>query len=377
VAKKVSPGIVDVISQPAYQSGTLEGTGMILSSNGLVLTNNHVIEGTNSVTAKLANGTSTTYGVTVLGTDATHDVALLKLTGATNLTPVPLGNSNTVKSGDAVVALGNANGQDGPPAVVSGHITRLNQSIKASDQGAGTLENLQGMLETNAPIISGDSGGALANTAGQVIGMNTAANSTPNAAGGPGTSMGFAIPINRALKIARQIAAGHAVAGIQIGLPAFLGVTVARAAGNGSSPTTSPQGQLQELRNAANQQNGYGAFGGGSGSSGTGGRCLNSNDTLSVPAHIANVSSGALVSGVLCSVPGNGPGGQTASPAAAAGMTAGSVITSINGRAVSSPAALTQALAGYHPQNTISVTWATPKGQQHTASIRLAAGPAK
>ena len=92
---------------------------------------------------------------------------------------MPLGNSNTVRVGDAVVALGNADGQDGPPTVVSGKITNLNQSIKASDQGAGSVENLHGMLQTSAPIISGDSGGALANAQGQVIGMNTAANSTP------------------------------------------------------------------------------------------------------------------------------------------------------------------------------------------------------
>src|SRR5487761_957282 len=179
VNRKVSPGIVDVISQPAYQTGTLEGTGMILSRSGLVLTNNHVVEGTSSVQAKIAN-TGKTYSVKVIGTDATDDVALLQLIGATNLTPVPLGNSNTVRVGDAVVALGNADGQDGPPTVVSGKVTSLNQSIKASDQGAGTTENLHGMLQTNAPIISGDSGGALANAQGQVIGMNTAANSTPN-----------------------------------------------------------------------------------------------------------------------------------------------------------------------------------------------------
>src|SRR5487761_1173393 len=255
VNRKVSPGIVDVISQPAYQTGTLEGTGMILSRSGLVLTNNHVVEGTSSVQAKIAN-TGKTYSVKVIGTDATDDVALLQLIGAANLTPVPLGNSNTVRVGDAVVALGNADGQDGPPTVVSGKVTSLNQSIKASDQGAGTTENLHGMLQTNAPIISGDSGGALANAQGQVIGMNTAANSTPNLGGGSSgqgtTSMGFAIPIDRALSIAQLIAGGHASAKIQIGLPAFLGVTVARASSrNGSSNATSPQAQWQELRAAA------------------------------------------------------------------------------------------------------------------------------
>src|SRR5487761_1457080 len=371
VNRKVSPGIVDVISQPAYQTGTLEGTGMILSRSGLVLTNNHVVEGTSSVQAKIAN-TGKTYSVKVIGTDATDDVALLQLIGAANLTPVPLGNSNTVRVGDAVVALGNADGQDGPPTVVSGKVTSLNQSIKASDQGAGTTENLHGMLQTNAPIISGDSGGALANAQGQVIGMNTAANSTPNLGGGSSgqgtTSMGFAIPIDRALSIAQLIAGGHASAKIQIGLPAFLGVTVARASsGNGSSNATSPQAQWQELRQAAQTQNGFGGFGGGGqgGSNGSSG-CLGSSDSSSVPSHIANVSSGALIGGVLCKT-----------PVASAGMTAGSVITSINGQAVSSPNALTKLLTQYHPGNTISVVWVAPNGKQRTSSLQLASGPAK
>ena len=367
VNRKVSPGIVHVISQPAYQTGTLEGTGMILNRSGLILTNNHVVEGTSSVTAKIAN-TGKSYNVRVIGTDAADDVALLQLIGATNLTPVPLGNSNTVRVGDAVVALGNADGQDGPPTVVSGKITNLNQSIKASDQGAGSVENLHGMLQTSAPIISGDSGGALANAQGQVIGMNTAANSTPNlGSGGQGTSMGFAIPINRALSLAQLIASGHGSGKIQIGLPAFLGVTVARnSSSNGSSTATSPQVQRQELEQAAQAPNGFGGFGpgqgGGSGSTG----CLKTSDTASVPTHIANVSSGALISGVLCGT-----------PVAAAGMTAGSVITSINGHAVSSPAALTQLLTQYHPGTTISVTWVAPNGKQHTSSLKLAAGPAK
>jgi S1-C subfamily serine protease len=365
VAQKVSPGIVDVISQPAYQSGTLEGTGMILSSNGLVLTNNHVVEGTSSIRAKIAN-TGRTYTVTVLGTDAGDDVALLKLNGASGLTPVPLGNSQRVQIGDAVVALGNAGGQDSVPAVVSGKITNLNQSIKASDQGAGTTENLHGMLQTSAPIVSGDSGGALANTSGQVIGMNTAANSSPGVGGGQASSVGFAIPINRALAIADQIAGGHASAKIQIGLPAFLGVTVARAAnGTGSSTATSPQVQLQQLQQAAQAPNGFGGFGGGQGGNGSG-ACLPTNDSLSVPSHIAPVGTGALISGVLCST-----------PVASAGMTAGSVITSINGQAITSPAALTKRLTQFHPGNTISVTWVAPSGQQHTSSLALAPGPAK
>ena len=367
VANKVSPGIVDVISQPSYQSGTLEGTGMIINSNGLVLTNNHVVEGTSSVTAKIAN-TGQTFKIQVIGTDATDDVALLKLIGATNLKKVPLGNSQSVQVGQSAVALGNAGGQDAAPTVVAGKITNLNQSINASDQGAGTTEHLRGMLQTSAPIVSGDSGGALANSQGQIIGMNTAALTSPG--GGQGTTVGYAIPINRALSIASQIAGGHASASIQIGLPPFLGVTVARSSSSsgGSSTLTSPQAQLNQLKQACTQS-GFGGFGGGGSGSASGcassRACLSSN-TDTVPPSIAQVSEGALVGGVLCNTPVN-----------SAGVTAGSVITAINGRAVTSPASLTQVLSQYHPGNTVSVTWVTPNGHQHTSPLKLAPGPAK
>jgi S1-C subfamily serine protease len=193
--------------------------------------------------------------------------------------------------------------------------------------------------------------------------MNTAANTTPNAAGGQTTSMGFAIPIDRALAIARQIASGHTTSKIQIGQPAFLGVTVARGPGNGSSNLTSPQQQLKQLQTAAG--NGFGGFGGPGGGTGKGG-CQPNNNSLSVPAHIANVGSGALISGVLCST-----------PVAGAGVTAGSVITSIGGQPVDSPATLTQRLSHDHPGQTVSVTWVAPNGKQHTASLKLAAGPVK
>jgi S1-C subfamily serine protease len=365
-ASKVSPGIVDIISRPKYQNGTLEGTGMILTSTGLVLTNNHVVEGTSKWSVKIADTGRIYKNVTVLGTDATDDVALLQLNGASGLHPVPRANSNSVQKGDPVVALGNAEGRDGKPNVVAGRVTQLNQSIKATDQGAGTTENLHGMLETNAPIVSGDSGGALANMQGQVIGMNTAANSSPSIGGGQnGASMGFAIPINTALSIATLIDHRQPSSKIQIGLPAFLGVTVASAK-SGPSTSSDPRVQRQELRNA-NREGGFGGFGGGAPSGGGGGSsCLSVNAQASVPNRIAPVGSGTLVSGVLCGTPVD-----------QAGMTGGAVITSINGQAIGSPASLTQNLSQYHPGTTVSVQWVSPSGQHHTSSMKLAAGPAK
>ncbi|HEY3952820.1 MAG TPA: trypsin-like peptidase domain-containing protein [Streptosporangiaceae bacterium] len=364
VINAVSPGIVDVVSTPSYQpGGTLAGTGMVLTSNGLVLTNNHVVEGTSHEQARIADS-GRTYGVTVLGTDATDDVALLKLNGASNLKTVPLGDSSTARSGQPVVALGNAEGQDRKPTVVTGTITDTNRSIQASDAGAGTTENLHGMLQTNAPIVEGDSGGALASTDGKVIGMNTAANT--GTTGAPSSSQGFAIPINRALSIVRQIESGSNTAPIQQGYPAFLGVTVASSK-SGPSTSSDPQQQLKQLQQQAraSQSQGLGGLngngGGGRGSHG----CL-STDQASAPSSVPNISSGVLVGGVLCGTPVD-----------QAGMTSGAVITAIDGNAISSPASLTKDLGSYRPGQTVSVTWVSQHGQHHTTSMKLAPGPAK
>ena len=224
VANKVQPGVVDINSTLKYQDGAAAGTGMVLSSNGVVLTNNHVVEGSTRLTATPVIG-GKKYRATVIGVDPTDDVALIKLQGAAGLKTVQVGDSSKIGLGTAVVAIGNAGGRGGSPTVTSGTITAKGRTITASDSGSGqNTETLHNMLQTNAPIAEGDSGGALANAAGQVIGMNTAANS--QSLGGAGTSMGFAIPINRALAIARQIAAGNASGHILIGPKGFMGVGV-------------------------------------------------------------------------------------------------------------------------------------------------------
>src|ERR1019366_7339851 len=223
VASKVEPGLVDINSTLKYQDGTAAGTGMVLSSTGLVLTNNHVVDGSTHLSATLvASGRS--YTAEVVGTDITDDVALLKLVGASGLKTVQVGNSTKAVLGTAVVALGNAGGTGGSPTVTVGTITALDRTITASDQGSSNAETLHGMLQTNAPIAAGDSGVALADSAGHVIGMNTAAKSQN--IGAQGTDQGFAIPINTALAVARDIAAGKSNSKIQIGLSGFIGVGV-------------------------------------------------------------------------------------------------------------------------------------------------------
>ena len=322
LANKVDPGIVDVVSQLKYNDATAEGTGMVISSNGLVLTNNHVIDEATSVTATLVES-GKTYTARVVGYDSTDDVALLQLQGASGLKTVSLGNSSQVKVGDAVLALGNAGGRGGMPSTAQGTIGALNRTIEASDQGADTTETLHGMLQTDAPIEEGDSGGPLVNSSGEVIGMDTAA--TSSELGSTTDTTGFAIPINHAVSIATQIAEGHASATVHIGLAGFLGINVADA----SQPS-----QCQD------SGSGIGGFG---------------NNT-------APVNSGALVCDVF-------PG----TPAASAGLNSGDVITQIDGHTVSSADSLTSLMAGHHPGDHLSVVYVDTNGGTHDTTVILAA----
>jgi S1-C subfamily serine protease len=357
VAAKVARGVVDITASLRYSGQVFEGTGMVLNSSGLVLTNNHVVDGSTGLTATVVTS-GRRYAAQVVGTDATDDVALLRLVGVSGLNTIKPGNSDKVTLGTPVVALGNAGGTGGDPQVTSGSITALHRTITASDAGSRTSETLHNMLQSDARIAEGDSGGPLANAAGEVIGMNTAANT--RTFGGPGSSQGFAIPINRALAIARQMAAGHGSATIHIGLPAFMGITVASTSSDGISSAASPRQQLQQLNQAAGQP---GGFGGGINSNG---RCLANATRNPVPGHIAPASTGTLIAGAFCNA-----------PADTAGMTGGDVILSVNGQAVGAPASLTDLLTRYHPGDRVSVTWMDTSGQRHTSSLTLIKGPAK
>jgi len=254
----------------------------------------------------------------VVGYDQTKDIAVLQLEGASGLKTVSLGNSATAAAGQSVVAIGNAGGKGGTPSVVTGQITAVNQSITASDQGSGTTEQLSGLIEDNADIQPGDSGGPLLNSYGQVIGIDTAASS------GTGfqfesqqsqATQAFAIPIDEGLSLASQIEAGDASSTVHIGATGFLGVEVTPAS------------------NAASEG--------------------------------IQTGSGAAVAGVL-------PG----SAAQSAGIAAGDVITSVDGQAVSSPTTLQTAMEQYHPGDKVTIGWADQSGQTHSATVTLATGPA-
>jgi S1-C subfamily serine protease len=322
LATKVDPGIVDVTSQLKYSGDTAEGTGMIISSSGLVVTNNHVIDMATSVSATLVVS-GKTYTARVVGYDDTDDVALLQLVGASGLKTVSLADSSKVKVGLQVLALGNAGGEGGLPSTAQGTVGGLDKSISASDSGAGTTEKLKDMLETNAPIEQGDSGGPLVNGSGQVVGMVTAADASSGPGGLQTATTGFAIPINRAITIANEINAGHASATVHLGLAGFMGVNVADA----SSPS-----------DCATGGDGFGGVGGFS------------------PA----VSTGALICDVY-------PG----APADAAGLAGGDVITSINGTSVSSANSLTSLMANDSPGSRLSIGYVNENGTKHTATVTL------
>jgi S1-C subfamily serine protease len=354
VAAKVEPGVVDITSTLNYQSETAEGTGMVLNSNGLVLTNNHVINGATTIKATQVS-TSKTYTARVVGYDITDDVALLQLQNASGLKTVSVGNSTRVSLGTPVLAIGNAGGQGGTPTIAPGIINAVNRTITAGDQGSQTTETLHGMLQTSAQIQPGDSGGPLANASGKVIGMDTAASSSSTQSSSSST-MGYAIPINTALSIARQIAAGHAGATIQIGLPGFLGVLVPQS--NSSNPQQ--QGQQQ------GQGSGFGGLGGNGTGRGGGQGCVSSATANSVPSTIAPASSGALIDNVLCG-----------SAAARSGLGAGDVITAVNGQAVTTPGSLTTIMSKFHGGDKVTVNYETTSGAKQIASLTLGTSPAK
>ncbi len=226
VEAKVDPGLVDVVSTLDYGQGEAAGTGIVLSSSGEVLTNNHVVEGATSI-AVTDIGNGKTYTAKVVGYDVTSDVAVIKLQGASGLQTASLGNSSTVAAGESVVAIGNAGGAGGTPSAAPGTVTSLDQSITASDESSGSAEQLTGLVETNADIQPGDSGGPLVNASGQVVAIDTAASSTfefqfVGSQNGSGTE-GYAIPINKALSLAKQIESGKSSLSVHIGNSAFLG----------------------------------------------------------------------------------------------------------------------------------------------------------
>jgi S1-C subfamily serine protease len=216
----VQTGVVVVETNLAYENGAAAGTGIVLTSSGQVLTNNHVIRGAKTIHV-VVPGTRTTYAARVLGYDVTADVALLQLRHASGLATATIGDSSKLARGQTVTAVGNAGGT-GSLAVTRGRITGLGRTITVSDDQGGTVQ-LADLVETNASLQPGDSGGPLLDSEHRVVGMDSAAsaNFTFHA-----TNDAYAIPINRAVAIAKQIVRRHGSAQVHVGETAFLGLQV-------------------------------------------------------------------------------------------------------------------------------------------------------
>ena len=326
IAKQVTPGIVD-ITTTLGSNGQAAGTGMVISSSGLVLTNNHVIADSTSIEVSIA-GTGPTHSAKVLGYNVADDVALLQIDDVSNLDTIPIGDPSTVAVSDRIVAIGNALGRGGTPTAIEGSVAALDQTITASDGGGGNVETLHGLIQIYAGIQPGDSGGALVDADGNVVGMTTAA----SGGGFRETSgnVGFAIPIDDALAVAKRIQAGKGDDETHIGgSKALIGVSV-RDAGDSGSRSGNPFGRR---------------FGDDSG------------DT-------APVSSGALVMGV-----------QSDGPADGAGLSTGDVIVAVGDQTIGSASELTNAMVRYQPHDKVSVTWVDSSGSRHRASLQLDSGP--
>jgi S1-C subfamily serine protease len=328
-------GVVDIDTVLGYQSARAAGTGMVLTSNGEVLTNNHVVRDATKITVTVVS-TGKSYAATVVGTDATDDVAVLQLTDASGLATIKTADSSTVKVGDAVTGVGNAGGVGGTPSAAAGTVTGLNQTITASDDNGSNPETLTGMIETNAAIEAGDSGGPLYNSANQVVGIDSAASGSQVA------NDAYAVPINKALSIASQIESGQSSSTIHIGATPFLGVEMASSAAqrsNGSSGNGLGNGF------SGNGFSGNGSSGNGSSGNGT--------------------ASGASIAGVVAD-----------SPAARAGLAADDTITMLGGTSISSADDLSQAISQHKVGDSVAVGWTDSSGQSHTATVTLIAGPA-
>jgi S1-C subfamily serine protease len=319
LSAKVAPGLVNVNTQISYQHAQSAGTGIVLTATGEVLTNNHVINGATSIkVTDIGNGR--TYSASVVGYERTHDIAVLRMAGATGLTTSTIGDSSGVQIGDPIAAIGNAGGVGGPPTTSGGRVTSLSRSISPNDELTGSVEQLTGLIEVAANVQPGDSGGPLVNSTGEVIGVDTAASASRRT--GSSTGRGYAIPINSAMAIAQEIRAGRGSSTVHVGPSAMLGVSV----------VTSPR--------------------------------IESDSGVASDASQRGSGGGVLVNGV-----------QAGSPAAQTGLRRGDVLQSMDGAELDSAGTLTDLMTQHHPGDKVTLLWVDTADQPHSAALTLIPGP--
>ncbi|HZT67327.1 MAG TPA: trypsin-like peptidase domain-containing protein [Acidimicrobiales bacterium] len=319
VLAKVMPAVVSIRTEmfnpgSFFSAGPIQGagSGMIVTADGDVLTNNHVIAGATKITATIS-GQTQSHPASVVGTDPADDIALVHIQGVSGLPTVTLGNSAAERVGDSVVAIGNALDLSvSSPTVTQGIISAEGRTIQSSDSAGGTVETLTDMLQTDAAINPGNSGGPLVNAQGEVIGMNTAVASSAGATGETAQNIGFAIPTDKIKPILPKLRTGQSVAGSH----AFIGVDVV------------------DLTPDLKQSYGF------------------------------TPDQGAVVAGVTAG-----------SPAENAGLQVGDVITAFDGTAINSATDLTSALAEHKPGQQVTLT-VYRGSQKLSVNVTLGSRPA-
>ncbi len=309
VAAKVMPSVVKL--QITAGQGMAEGSGIVLSPDGLILTNNHVVApavqggagaqpaafdgGDSPATVTFSDGRSVPF--TVVGTDPIGDLAVVRAQGVSGLTPITIGSSKDVKIGQEVVAIGSPLGLQG--TVTKGIVSALNRPVTAGD-GEGSSPVVLDALQTDAAINPGNSGGPLVDMNGDLIGVNSAGASMGSGSSGGSIGLGFAIPSDQAKRIADELissgTASHGSLGVQLGTQG---------------------GDSGDADGAA----------------------------------IAQVAAG--------------------SPAAQAGLSSGAVITKIDGQVIDGPEALAAAVRSKAPGDQVSVTYRDDTGATQTAQVTL------
>jgi len=308
VAAKVVPSVVKLEVDLGKQSE--EGSGIILSSDGLILTNNHVVAAAKDnpggpgapvpaggAQTKVTFADGRTMGFTVVGTDPSSDIAVVRAQGASGLTPITLGSSSNLRVGQDVVAVGSPLGLEG--TVTTGIISALNRPVAAGGD-AGNQNTVLDAIQTDAAINPGNSGGALVNMNGELVGVNSAIATLGGDAGPQAQSgsigLGFAIPVDQAKRIADELiqsgTASHASLGVQVG-----------------------------------------------------------NDAGVDGAKIVEVTSGGA--------------------AAAAGLPSGVVVTKVDDRVIGSADALVAAVRSKAPGDKVTLTYLDPSGKPQTVQVTL------
>jgi S1-C subfamily serine protease len=290
-----SAGIVLIEAQTS--SGVAAGTGMILSADGKVLTNYHVVAGSEKLSVTVADS-GDTYSATVLGFDQTRDVALIQLKDASGLTTVKT-DTSTPSVGTAVDAVGNAEG-GGELVKASGKVTGTNQSLTvSSDSPWGNTEDLSGLIETNARAVPGDSGGPMYDSDSEVVGMTTAGSTKEHTS--------YAVPIATALAVVQQVETGQDAGTVRVGPAGYLGIKVADSDQTGNGKTIT-----------------------------------------------------AVVEG---------------SPAASAGVVAGSHLTKVGSTSITANTNLATVIRAMEPGQKVTIEWTTPGGAHKSATVTLGSSP--